>query len=275
MKVQTTGRPDTVAAMGFEAIKYETDGDHVATITLNRPEALNSFNRVMLDEFRQVWAEIRADFEVNAVVVRAEGRAFSAGIDVKDRSARATAGSDNPFNDHDPGSYLGPKANQVWKPVICAVHGIAAGGALYWVNEADIVICSEDAQFFDPHVTYGMTSSLEPIGLSKRIPLGEALRWALMGLDERIGAERALQIGLVSEVTARDDLWPRAHEIASLIAAKPSVATQGTVKAIWESLDVGRTTALQRGLTYTQLGNPLGGEAELRGNVARPTPRIR
>src|SRR5262249_15740221 len=150
--------------------------------------------------------------------------------------ARANAGSDNPFNDTDPSFYLGAKANRVWKPVICAVHGMAAGGAFYWINEADIVICSDDTQFFDPHVTYGMTSPLEPIGLRMRIPVGEALRWALMGLDERMGCDRALQIGLVSEVTTRDNLWGRAHQIAAAIAAKPSVATQGTVRAIWDSM---------------------------------------
>lgn len=63
---------------------------------------------------------------------------------------------------------------------------MAAEGAFYWVNEADIVICSEDATFFDPHVSYGMTEALEPIGLARRIPLGETLRIALLGLDERL-----------------------------------------------------------------------------------------
>jgi enoyl-CoA hydratase/carnithine racemase len=261
--------------MQFEAIRYDTGADHVATVTLNRPEQLNSFNRAMLDDFHRVWAEVKRDTDVHAVVIRAEGRAFSAGLDVKDPKARANASSDNPFNDTDPGFYLGPKANRVWKPVISAIHGMAAGGAFYWINESDIVICSDDAEFFDPHVTYGMTSALEPIGLRMRIPLGEALRWALMGLDERMSAERALQIGLVSEITTREDLWPRAHAIAAAIAAKPSVATQGTVRAIWDSLDLGRSAAMHMGLAYTQIGNPLGGEKELRQEAVRPQPRAR
>ena len=66
--------------------------------------------------------------------------------------------------------------------MICAVHGMAAGGAQYWINESDIVVCSPDAQFFDPHVTFGMTTALEPIGMRWRAPLGEVLRWALMGM---------------------------------------------------------------------------------------------
>jgi enoyl-CoA hydratase/carnithine racemase len=146
---------------------------------------------------------------------------------------------------------------------------MAAGGAFYWLNEADIVLCSDDATFFDPHVSYGLTAALEPIGLARRIPLGEALRIALLGLDERLSPERALQIGLVSEVLPRAELWVRADEIARVIAAKPPAAIQGTVRAIWESLDATRTQALRTGLSYTQLGNPLGKAEVDRASVRR------
>lgn len=262
--------------MELRTVSYETDGAHVATITLNRPEKLNAFNRLMLDEFEQVWSAVREDDSVHVAVLQADGdRAFSAGLDVSDPAARAATTATLPWGQRDPGLSLGPKQHKVWKPVVCAVHGMAAGGAFYWINESDIVICSEDAQFFDPHVTYGMTSALEPIGLRWRIPLGEALRWALMGLDERISAQRALQIGLVSEVVPSEALRPRARAIAEGIARKHPAATQGTVKAIWESLDVGRSQGLERGLSYTQLGNAIG-EAEVdRGAVERPTPAIR
>jgi enoyl-CoA hydratase/carnithine racemase len=152
---------------------------------------------------------------------------------------------------------------------------MAAGGAFYWINESDIVICSPEATFFDPHVTYGLTAVLEPIGLAYRVPLGEALRMALMGLDERISAERALVIGLVTEIADRAALWERAHQIAAVIAAKPPAAVQGTVRAIWESLDVGRSAALARGMSYTQLGNPLSEGSVNRAAVGRRDFRIR
>jgi len=97
------------------------------------------------------------------------------------------------------------------------------------------------------------------------------LRIALMGNDERIGADTALRIGLVSEVISPDRLWVRADEIAATIAAKPPSATQGTVKAIWESLDKPYRTALEQGLIYTRLGNPLG-KAEL-ANQSESAPR--
>jgi enoyl-CoA hydratase/carnithine racemase len=152
---------------------------------------------------------------------------------------------------------------------------MVAGGAFYWINESDIVISSDDATFFDPHVSYGLTSALEPIGLARRIPLGEVLRWALLGLDERVSAARALAIGLVSEVLPADQLWARADELARIIAAKPPAAIQGTVKAIWESLDLPRSTAQQVGLGYTQIGNPIGTAEVSRDGFVKPKWQLR
>ncbi len=252
----------------YDTIVYEVGDDHVATITLDRPEKLNAFNQAMCDEFADAWRRVRLDDDVHAIVLRANGeRAFCTGVDVQEGFFQPS----NVWSVDDPGTWLGPRANRVWKPVIAAVHGMAAGGAFYWLNEADIIICSDDATFFDPHVTYGLVAALEPIGLARRINLGDAIRIALMGLDERMGAERALQIGLVTEVTAPADLRRRAHEIAATIAAKPPSAVQGTVRAIWESLDQLRSAALAQGLAYTHIGNPRA--AEERGAGGEPTRR--
>jgi enoyl-CoA hydratase/carnithine racemase len=248
-------------SMSYETIVYETSDDGVATITLNRPDRLNAFNHMMGDEFKDVWRRVKADSNVRAVVLRAAGdRAFSSGADVKEGGWADK--SLPPFDWEDPGPSLGPKQNSVWKPVICAVHGIAAAGAFYWLNEADIIICSEEAQFFDPHVTFGMVSAVEPTGMLGRIPVGEIMRMILLGNDERISAQTALRICLVSEVTPRDKLWDRAHQLAAIIAAKPGAATQGSVKAVWEARDLPRSVAVKAALAYTQLGNPIG-EAEV------------
>jgi enoyl-CoA hydratase/carnithine racemase len=246
--------------MSYETILFEQSEDKVATVTINRPEAFNSFNRKMCLEFREVWERIRLDESINAVVLRASpGRAFCPGVDVRDRSPEnSVLMYPDLFAQVDPGEYLGPKSNKLWKPVITAVHGMAAGGAFYWLNESDIVICSEEATFFDPHVTYGMVAALEPIGATRVMPLQQVLRMTLLGNDERIGAETALRISLVTEVVKLDALWTRAHELAAKVAAKPSIATQGSVRAIWESLDVSRAAALQRGMAYTQIGNATG-----------------
>ncbi len=101
------------------------------------------------------------------------------------------------------------------------------------------------------------------------------LRWALVGLDERMSAERALQIGLVSEITSDERLWERAAVLAAIIAAKPTVATQGTTKAIWESLDMTRSGAQQIGLMYTQLANPVGQPQVDRRTFVRPKWKLR
>lgn len=257
----------------FETILLDVDAaDHVATITLNRPEVLNAFNRTMCDEMAQAWRMVKDDEAVHAVVLRATGtRAFSAGLDVKASYGQPA----NVWNHEDPGEPLSPKWQKMWKPVVCAVQGMCTAGAFYFVNESDVVICSSDATFFDSHVSAGLVCALEPIGLMRRIGLGESLRIALMGNDERVSADTALRIGLVSEVVPSERLWGRAHEIAAAIAAKPPSATQGTVKAIWESLDKPYRAALEQGLIYTRLGNPLG-QAELAQRPPSPLkPRIR
>ncbi len=256
----------------FETITYAVGADRVATITLNRPEVLNAFNRQMCEEVRAAWALVKADPLVHAVVLRAAGdRAFCAGLDVSSSYGQP----DDIWNHEDPGELLSPKWQKVWKPVVCAVQGLCTAGAFYFLNESDIVLCSPGATFFDSHVSAGMVSALEPVGLMRRIGLAETLRIALTGNDERVSAETALRIGLVTEVVAEADLWARANELAAAIAAKPSAATQGTVRAIWESLDRPYRAAMEQGLLSTRVGNPLGMAEVAEHPPTRRPPRIR
>jgi enoyl-CoA hydratase/carnithine racemase len=248
--------------MSYHTIEEEVGADGVMTVTLNRPKVLNAFNDEMRSEFTQLWSQVRSDDAVRAVVLAAAGdRAFSTGVDVTEK-----LDGDSPFLDkthpwaenEDPGRQLSPRRNEVWKPVIAAVQGMCAGGAFYWVADCDIVICSPDATFFDPHVTYGLVAALEPIALRYRMPFSDVLRMALLGLHERVTAERALSIGLVTEIVERPSLLARAQELAAAIAGQPPAAVQGTVKALWQSLDVNRAQSLATALMYTQVGNPLG-----------------
>lgn len=241
--------------MDLRAITYEVS-EHIATITLDRPEALNAFDEHMGREMAWAWETVREDDDVHVVVLQANGdRAFCTGLDMGGDPGWFMR--DNVWNCTDPGAFLGPKFHhRVWKPVITAVHGMCAGGAQYFLNESDIVICADDAVFFDPHASVGIVSALEPIGMvARNMNLGEVLRWALMGNEERITAETALRIGLVSEVVPRDGLRDRARELAATIAARNPRGIQGTVRAIWESLDMTRSMALQNGLAYTLIGN--------------------
>jgi enoyl-CoA hydratase/carnithine racemase len=227
-----------------------------------RPKVLNAFNDEMLSEFSRLWAQVRSDESVRAVVLAAAGdRAFSTGVDVTER-----LDSDSPFLDRqhpweereDPGRQLSPRRNEVWKPVIVAVHDMCAGGAFYWVADCDIVLCSPEATFFDPHVTHGMVAALEPIALRYQTPFSDVMRMALLGPHERMTAERALATGLVTEIVEHPSLLARAHELAGVIAGQPAAPVQGTVKALRQSLDLTRAQSLATALMYTQVGNPLG-----------------
>jgi enoyl-CoA hydratase/carnithine racemase len=256
----------------YSTIAFEVGDDSVATLTLNRPDTLNSFNETMAAEVVEVWGIVRDTDDIHAVVLRAEGdRAFCTGIDVTEGVWWYHL---NIWNQADPGFLLGPKSHKCWKPVVAAVQGMCAGGGQYFVNEADIIICSEDATFFDPHASRGVVSALEPIGLLKRnIPLGDVLRWALLGNEERLTADTAFRLGIVTEIVPRETLWGRAHELAAEIASRRPEAIQGSVRAIWESLDMTRSAALQNGILYTHIGNPLPGEKPKFG--PKSTPRYR
>jgi len=243
--------------MDLQTIEFEVS-DHVATITLNRPEAMNSFNNRMGEEMSWAWMNVRDTPDIHVAIVQANGaRAFCTGADVK-------GGMDWVFKEssvwdwEDPSNLLSPKFHhRCWKPVVTAVHGMCAGGGMYFVIEADIVICSDDAVFFDPHADADLVSTVEAVGmLSRGVALGAVLRWALMGKAERLDAETALRLDLVSEITTSDGLRARAREIALSIAGRNPKAIQGSIKGIWESLDMHHTQALGNALNYTMMGNP-------------------
>ena len=185
--------------MERETIEFNV-ADKVATITLNRPDHLNSFNETMALDLKWAWETVRDTDDIHCVVLQANGdRAFCTGMDVTEGGAGGDWFTfDNPWNSFDPGIALGA---EVPSPAVEARHHGRArpvrGRGQYFLNESDIIICSDDAVFFDPHANVGIVSALEPIGMLHRgVPLGDVLRWALMGTEERITAATALRIGL-------------------------------------------------------------------------------
>ena len=234
----------------YTSLRVE-DKDHVVTVWLNRPDRLNAFTAEMADELVDLWLKIRMDDGVHAVVLTGSGRAFCSGVD----RAKSITDTPNIWNREDTGRRLGPKSNRVWKPVICAVNGIAAGGAFYFINEADIVIANDEAQFFDPHVTYNLVSACEPVGALGRMPYAEVMRMVLLGLDERISAQRALELGLVSDVVPSDQLVAEAQRLALVIARQSPIAVQGSVRAIWNAHAAVHHSALEHCIQYPTVGN--------------------
>jgi enoyl-CoA hydratase/carnithine racemase len=252
----------------FETLRYE-EADGVAWVTLNRPEVLNAFNLKMQRELKSLWRGLRTNDDVRCVVLTGEGdRAFCTGIDrseamgdwdgaddVGTRSVLTGEASTSPWHFDDPGENLGPKTNDLWKPVIAAVNGMACGGAFYILGEVEFIIAADHATFFDPHVTFGMTACFESMHMLQKMPFHEIMRLALLGSSERMSAARAHEIGLVSEVVPLDGLRDAAAWAAGEIAASPPIAVQGTVRSLWTARELSRTQALEMGRVLIKVGS--------------------
>jgi enoyl-CoA hydratase/carnithine racemase len=125
------------------------------------------------------------------------------------------------------------------------------------LGEVEFIIAAEHATFFDPHVTYGMTAAYEPIHMSGIMPFPEIMRLSLLGNHERMSAQRAHEIGMVTEVAPKDELLERAGWAASRIASQPALAIEGTVRALWGAREHGAREALKLGYAYVAMGtNP-------------------
>ena len=268
----------------YETLLYE-ERNAVAYVTLNRPEALNSFDSTMMRELQQLWLSLRANDDVRCVVLTGSGeRAFCVGID---RNAEDTYvvferstlyGTSNNYMYDDPGKFLGPKANDLWKPVVCAVNGMACGGAFYMIAESDIIVAADHATFFDPHVTYGQAAVYEPMLLRQYVSLGNVLRMSLLGARERVSAQTALQIGLVTDVVPAAELESTAAWLADSIASVDPEVIAGTLRAVWAANDLGRLGALS--MAPSILSTSINKDVMRAGNEAfdqqpRITPRIR
>ncbi|PVC99836.1 enoyl-CoA hydratase/isomerase family protein [Streptomyces sp. CS147] len=246
----------------------------VVLVTLDRPAKLNAIDLDTAGELASLWQELRYDESVRAAVLTGAGtRAFCTGID---RAVEVPQPS-SPYALDDPLLRIGPKANDLWKPVIAAVEGMACGGAFYLLGEAEFVVASRAATFFDPHTTYGMVPAYEAIAMAQRMPYGEVARMSLMGTAERVSAERAHAVGLVSEVTEPGGAVAAALRAAAVIAGYPTDAVQGTVRAVWSAREAARTQAMAQAPALIALGNlPPDRQAELFGaRGASGEPRVR
>ncbi|WHM38205.1 enoyl-CoA hydratase/isomerase family protein [Streptomyces sp. BPTC-684] len=251
--------------MTLEVVRDEKTG--VAVVRLNRPHKLNAIDAETAAELSSVWRQFRYDDTIRAIVLTGSGeKAFCTGID----RATAVPQPPSPYSMDDPLLTIGPKANDLWKPVIAAVRGMACGGAFYLLGEAEFVIAAEDATFFDPHTTYGMVSAYESAYLATRMPPGEAARLALMGTAERVSARRAYETGLVSEVTPPGEEVAAARRCAEVLSAYPTEAVQGTVRALWTTRSPTLTQSFAQAPHLIALGNlPPRRQAELFGGRGR------
>ncbi len=207
--------------------------EQVAEITLDRPEALNALRVADLQALESCLVEARDNPDVRVLLLTGSGtRAFCAGADLKATLPPATSFAEAFLRSTGPAVAQGLYTRlmdlsrlQIWKPVIAAVNGHCLGGGLEIALQCDLRVASSGASFGLPEVAVGSIPAVGGIQhLLRNLPGAVAMRMLLTG--ERIGAEEAQRIGLVSDLHAPDDLLPSARTLAQRIAANAPLAVQ-------------------------------------------------
>jgi enoyl-CoA hydratase len=225
--------------MAFETINYETEGP-LAWITLNRPEKLNAINKRMVTELKLATDRAQCDDEVRVILVKGEGRAFSAGFDLEvDSGSNLTseqelkALKEELYNDFD-------LIMRFWdspKPTIAAVHTYCLGGALELAVACDITIAANGCRFGEPEVKFG--SGIVAMLLPYVIGPKRAKEMMLTGND-RISSEQAEAWGLVNRVVKPENLLEKARAVALEIARNDQHSVRITKQAINSTYEIGK-----------------------------------
>ena len=226
-------------------VLYERDG-HIATITYNRPEALNAINQELRDDLNAAWVRFRDDDEAWVAIVTGAGRAFSAGADL--RSAARPAGG---THWETPSMTSLESGLEVWKPVIAAVNGYCLGFALTLVASCDFVIASERAEFGFPEVRIGVPTIQGAVRMPRKVGWQNAMELLLIG--ERVDAQRAREMGLVREVVSHDDLMPAARRLAERLLLSAPLAVRATKEVAARGQELPFVEAIRFGETMRRV----------------------
>jgi 2-(1,2-epoxy-1,2-dihydrophenyl)acetyl-CoA isomerase len=227
----------------------------VATITLNRPEALNSLTVDLKEALLDTVQQVAADPAARAVVITGAGRGFCAGQDLREHAELIAAGNSSPLDTvHRHYNPLVLAITTMPKPVIAAVNGMAAGAGASLSFAADFRIAADSARFLLAFANVGLALDS---GASWTLPrlIGSARATAMALLAEPVSASAALEMGLVNAVVPDDQLAAAAHELAARLAAGPTLA----YAAIKEQLAFAATHPLAAALEKEgELQNALG-----------------
>ncbi len=215
---------------------FDLDG-HIATVTINRPDAMNAIDQGTADELTEAWERVRTDPEIWVAILTGAGdRAFCAGAD-RERPPDLSRMEEVPGGLKTQIAF-DLKGLNVWKPIIAAVNGHAIGSGMEMLSGTDIRIVAEQATFALYEVKFGSLPYGGSVArLLRQIPYCHAMRLLLTG--DRIDAEEALRIGLVNEVVPADQLLPRAREIAEQLCGYEPAVVQGIKEAAVRGLSVG------------------------------------
>lgn len=211
------------------AARYEVN-DHIAVVTLNRPEALNAVDAELSAAAGAALERAAADPLVRAVVVTGAGRAFCAGADLKELAA----GNSVYDPDHREWDFAGIVRHWIPKPVIAAVNGFALGGGTEIVLSADLAVIDERASLGLPEVTRGLIAAAGGVlRIHRQVPPKVAAEIALTGRP--ISAARAYELGLVNAVAPAGGALAAALELAGVVAANAPLAVQQSKRVMHES----------------------------------------
>jgi len=239
-------------AMKYEEIIYEVD-DHLAIITLNRPENFNSFTPEMLTEWEDALLAANKDDDVWVVMLTGAGRTFSSGGDVSRLEKSAIGGKEAPLftqRDHFRESvHRIPRAvEKLVKPYIAAVNGHAVGAGMDMANMADIRICSEKAKWIMGYINMGVLPGDGGAFYLPRI-IGTANTYEMIWLGEPVDAAKAKEIGLVSHVFPAENFREHAITYCKKFTKKPALAVQLAKRAVKRGLE---TNNLDVALEYME-----------------------
>ncbi|MBF7054766.1 2,3-dehydroadipyl-CoA hydratase [Halomonas sp. KAO] len=211
----------------------------VLSIKLHRPEALNALNTALLAELADTLIAAQDDAEVRTVVITGSRRAFAAGADIKEMAERDLVGMLE-----DPRQRHWSTITRFSKPIIAAVNGFCLGGGCELAMHADILIAGEDARFGQPEINLGI---MPGAGGTQRLvrAVGKALATQMVLTGEPISARRALEAGLVSEITQPELTVERAIAVAETIAAKAPLAVRLAREALHKAEDTDLATGLR------------------------------
>lgn len=225
--------------MSYETIKYEKNNS-AAVITISRPKALNALNTQVLEELFEALTAAEADADVAGVIITGEGKAFVAGADISEMKDQDAAGG---LATAKRGHRVMSLIEGLSKPVIAAVNGFALGGGSELALACDFRIASTKAKLGQPEVNLGILPGFGGTQrLARQVGKGNALYLILTA--EMIGAEKALQMGLVQEVVEPDALMDRALELMELIAAKGPLGVRLSKRLIHTGYEMDQTSAL-------------------------------
>lgn len=226
-------------------VLYEREG-HIATITYNRPEALNAINQELREDLNASWVQFRDDDQAWVAIVTGAGRAFSAGADL--RAGARPAGT---THWETPSMTSLESGLEIWKPTIAAVNGYCLGFALTLVASCDFVIASERAEFGFPEVRIGVPTIQGAVRMPKMVGWQNAMELLLIG--ERVDALRAKEMGLVGKVVPHDRLLPEARSLAERLCKSAPLAVRATKEVAWRGQDMPFVEAIRFGETMRRV----------------------